>query len=282
MTGARAGTSPNANDLDGRTTVRSPAIDAAVHARSAADLRLCLRPQRRLRIDRYAPGDRRTLRRLADRGLPCRGQRRRRRRCVAHGLDRARCLRRPDRSPPVRGDRRGHEQSRRGRARRRPGHREDCSRGSKSPRWPRSRGRRTLPSPPPTALDRDFQVELIDRQWPACSSDGHRGDAAPGGSPAGADRLHAVPWHRRGDVAARSRLHRGLGDGAGLTELDADGRRAPGDAARTPPGHRMVLNALAGPCRPCDGPNQLGSVPAIGDPLPGQPGLIIGDLRRSS
>ena len=46
VTGAAAGSSSTANDLDGRTTIRSPAIALAGDERPAADLRLRVRPQR--------------------------------------------------------------------------------------------------------------------------------------------------------------------------------------------------------------------------------------------
>ena len=116
---------PNANDLDGRTTVRSPAIDAAGRRRPAADLPLRLRPRR----DARPSAD--SLRAIVERadGVAGRGlhaSRARRPTSTARGARRSISMDafagQTD-PAPVRGRRRRPGQPRRGRARRHPGDR---------------------------------------------------------------------------------------------------------------------------------------------------------------
>ena len=95
---------------------------SAGDARTAAHVRLRLRPQQGVPIVRHASGDRRASRRDPGRGLASGRAPRRRGRRLEDGVGRARCLHRADDPPPFRGRRRRPRQPRRGRARRHPGH----------------------------------------------------------------------------------------------------------------------------------------------------------------
>ena len=147
----RPASSAGANDLDGRTTIRSPRDRPAGGRRPAADVPLRLRPQQALDRGRQPARDRRARRRQPGRGLLGRRSLGRRRRRLADRFGLARCLRRPDDPAPLRRRRRRPGQPPRGRARRHPGHPAELTSPSRHRRGPRVRAcGSSLPSPTPS------------------------------------------------------------------------------------------------------------------------------------
>ena len=121
VTGASAGASATANDLDGRTSIGTPAIVLPPRRRAATDLRLLVRAQRRLQCGRLLARLGRPRRRHARARVLGGRPRCRRGRCLADRIGVAGCLRRADRPCPVPGRRRRCAEPARGPARRRTG-----------------------------------------------------------------------------------------------------------------------------------------------------------------
>ena len=121
VTGAAAGATADANDLDGLTTVRSTAIDLPAAPGQRFTFRYVFAHGANSSARRPLRGDRRGLDRDPDDGLPAERLDDRRRRGLAIGVRVARPVGGNDDPRPIPGGRRRQWQPRRSRGRRRPG-----------------------------------------------------------------------------------------------------------------------------------------------------------------